>query len=99
YLSRRGLRSFHRLAAAERAALLDELLAPSYPRGAQWDAPLASNRFSVERHVNGAAQVICATGFLRGLGHDPLVSALGEDHAVGTVGRWIALAPDSTVAE
>ena len=39
YLSKRGLRSFRRLGPPARAALLRELLAPSYPPGAAWDAP------------------------------------------------------------
>ena len=99
YLSRRGLRSFHRRPPDERAALLHELLAPSYPPGREWDAPLASERFAVERRVNGAAQVICATGFLRGFRHDPLLATLVDEHGLATVDRWIALRPDATVDE
>jgi cation diffusion facilitator CzcD-associated flavoprotein CzcO len=97
YLSRRGLTSFHGLAAPDRAELLEELLRPSYPPGRVWDEALASPRFSVERHVNGAAQVICATGFLRGYRHDPLLSRLVDDHELATVEGRIVLAPDSTV--
>src|SRR5262249_45934192 len=99
YLSRRGLRSFHRRPPQERAAFLHELLAPSYPPGREWDAPLASERFSIAQRVNGAAQVICATGFRRGFRHDALLSALVDEHDLTTVDRWLALAPDSTVAE
>ena len=33
-------------------------------------------RFRVEPELNGAEQVICATGFLRGFQHDPLLRAL-----------------------
>jgi hypothetical protein len=97
YLSRRGLSSFHRASADHRIATLRELLAPSYPPGREWDAPLESDRFSVEARVNGADQVICATGFTRGYVHDPLLQRLVEEHALQTADRWIALAPDSTV--
>ena len=99
YLSRRGLASFHRLPGAERASLLGELLRPSYPPGREWDEPLRSSRFSIERRVNGADQVICATGFLRGYTHDPLLACLADEHELETVDGRIALAPDSTVAE
>jgi hypothetical protein len=47
--------------------------------------------------VNGADQIICATGFRRGYEHDPLLRALVEEHDLETVDRWVALAPDSTV--
>jgi cation diffusion facilitator CzcD-associated flavoprotein CzcO len=99
YLSRRGLASFHRLEREDRAALLERLLAPSYPPGREWDEPLTSGRFSIERHVNGAAQVICATGFLRGYRHDPLLAALVDEHELATVDGRLALAPDTTVPE
>jgi hypothetical protein len=97
YLSRRGLTSFHRLDGAQRAGLLRELLAPSYPPGREWDEPLRSPRFSVEQHVNGADQVICATGFRRGTEHDPLLARLVADHDLPTHGPWLELAADSTV--
>jgi cation diffusion facilitator CzcD-associated flavoprotein CzcO len=99
YLSRRGLASFHRLERDERAALLEQLLAPSYPPGREWDGPLESESFSIERHVNGAAQVICATGFLRGYRHDPLLAALVDEHELATADGRLVLAPDSTVCE
>src|SRR5262249_57397365 len=75
YLSKRGLRSYWRLDPDARTRLLDELLRPSYPPGVGWDAPLvrAGKRFRVEASVNGADQVIAATGFLRGYRHDPLL--------------------------
>ena len=41
--------------------------------------------------------MICATGFLRGYRHDPLLAALVADHGLDTVDGWIVLAPDSTV--
>ena len=47
--------------------------------------------------MNGADQVICATGFLRGFEHDPLLRCLVEEHGLETAGGWIVLAPDSTV--
>jgi cation diffusion facilitator CzcD-associated flavoprotein CzcO len=97
YLSRRGLASFHRLAVDRREALLRELLAPSYPPGREWDEPLRSCGFSIERRVNGADQVICATGFLRGPEHDPLLAQLVAEHGLATHGPWLELAPDSTV--
>jgi cation diffusion facilitator CzcD-associated flavoprotein CzcO len=97
YLTRRGLAGFHRLGHEERAQLLRELLAPSYPPGREWDEPLTSGRFAVESHVNGADQVICATGFLRGFRHDPLLARLVAVHELETANGWITLAPDSTV--
>ena len=101
YLSRRGLASFQRLPPDRRIALLRELLAPSYPPGREWDEPLAraaaERRFRIEAAVNGADQVICATGFKRGYRHDPLLRRLVEEHGLETADRWIVLAPDSTV--
>jgi cation diffusion facilitator CzcD-associated flavoprotein CzcO len=97
YLTRRGLAGFHRLGREERAQLLRKLLAPSYPPGREWDEPLASGRFAVESRVNGADQVICATGFLRGFRHDPLLARLVAVHELETANGWITLAPDSTV--
>jgi hypothetical protein len=99
YLSRRGLSSFHRLQGEDRAAFLRDLLAPSYPPGRAWDEPLRSARFSIESSVNGADQVICATGFLHGYEHDPLLARLVAEHELSTVDGRIALATDSTVAE
>ena len=101
YFSRRGLSGYHRLGRGERAARLRTLLAPSYPAGWSWDAPVLQaqhdGRFRVEEHVNGSAQVICATGFRRGFRHDALLAALVDEHRLETVDDWIALAPDATV--
>jgi cation diffusion facilitator CzcD-associated flavoprotein CzcO len=101
YLSRRRLAAFHRLQPERRTALLRELLAPSYPPGREWDEPLAQaaaeRRFRVEAAVNGAEQVICATGFLRGYRHDPLLWRLVDEHELPTADRWIVLGRDSTV--
>ena len=90
YLSKRGLARFHRLASGDRAALLHDLLAPSYPHEAHVDVP-------VERTVNGADQVICATGFRRGWQHDALLARLVEELEPATVNGWIALDRDGTV--
>jgi hypothetical protein len=101
YLSRRGLAAFHRLSAHERAERLSSLLLPSYPPGRQWDGPLRraelEGRFRVEASVNGARQVICATGFVRGFQHDPLLARLVSEHGLETIDGWIVVAPDSTV--
>jgi cation diffusion facilitator CzcD-associated flavoprotein CzcO len=101
YFSRRGLAGFHRLAPGERAARLRELLKPSYPGGRAWDEPLEratrEGRFRVEQSVNGSAQVICATGFVRGFAHDPLLAQLVAEHVLETAEHWIVLAPDGAV--
>jgi hypothetical protein len=101
YFSRRGLSTFHRLGADERAAALRSLLAPSYPPGRAFDEPLASatveGRFRVEPDVNGTEQIVCATGFRRGFEHDPVLAGLVARDGVATAGGWIVLDPDSTV--
>jgi cation diffusion facilitator CzcD-associated flavoprotein CzcO len=101
YLSKRGLRSFWRLEPAERAAFLRDLLRPSFPPGSAWDAPLerarGEGRFRIEASVNGADQVICATGFERGYRHDPLLARLVAEHGLPTAEGWLVLAPDCTV--
>jgi len=94
WFSRRALGGFHRLGPAERAELLQALLAPSYPPG-RFDA--AAARVRVSPAVNGSEQVICATGFKRGFQHDPLLRTLVEEHDLETYRDWIVLSPDSTV--
>ena len=83
--SKRGLVAFHATTPARRAELLTELSAPSYPSGEAWDEPLEraarEGRFRVREHVDGAEQVICATGFLRGFRHNPLLARLADEHA------------------
>ena len=100
-LSRRGLAGFHRTGPDERVALLRRFLAASYPPGRQWDEPLArataAGRFRIEPALNGAEQIVCATGFLRGYPHDPLLARLVEEHGLETAEGWIVVAPDSTV--
>ncbi len=99
--SKRGLASFHATTPGGRAELLRALSEPSYPPGRAWDEPLEraahEGRFRVAAEVNGAAQVICATGFRRGFRHDPLLSRLVEEHGLETAERWVVLAPDATV--
>jgi len=101
--SRRGLAGYHTTAAADRVRLLERLAEPSYPRGAQWDAPLdaaaRTGRFRTGPHPDGAEQIICATGFVRGFQHHPLLRRLVDDHSLGTAGGWIVLAPDATVPQ
>jgi hypothetical protein len=101
YFTKRGLAEFHASGERERIALLERFGTPSYPPGRDWDVPLEraarEGRFRVEQAVNGAEQVICATGFRRGFEHDPLLAKLVSEHGVQTAGRWIVLAPDSTV--
>ena len=99
--SRRGLAGFHRAPRAERSGLLRRYSAPSYPAGRRWDEPLehaaAEGRFRVAAELNGATQVICATGFKRGFRHDPLLARLVDEHPLETAEDWIVLAPDSTI--
>lgn len=99
--SKRGLAGFHATAVSERATLLQRLSEPSYPPGRAWDAPLEraarEGRFRVEAELNGAEQVICATGFRRGYQHDPLLRQLVADHELEAADRWLVLAPDASV--
>jgi hypothetical protein len=99
--SKRGLATFHRASDEQRAATLRDLSLPSYPPGAEWDRPLRAaareGRFRVAPELNGAEQVICATGFLRGYAHDPLLADLVARHGLETVETWIVLAPDCSV--
>jgi hypothetical protein len=99
--TRRGLASFHRSAPDERVSLLRRWSAPSYPPGRWWDEPLSragsEGRFQVAAELNGAEQIICATGFKRGFRHDGLLTRLVDEHSVETAEDWIVLAPDSTV--
>jgi hypothetical protein len=98
--SKRGLAPFHAAPPERRAAMLRTLSAPSYPTGATWDGPLEAaareGRFTVAASTNGG-QVVCATGFLRGFRHDPLLRRLAEEHSLPAHDRWLVLAPDSTV--
>jgi hypothetical protein len=99
--TKRGLAGFRATPKARRAELLRSYGEPSYPPGRDWDAPLeqaaGDGRFRVEPELNGAEQVICATGFRRGFEHDPLLATLVAEHGLETEERWIVLADDSTV--
>jgi hypothetical protein len=99
--TKRGLAAFHATEAGERAALLRRLSAPSYPPGRAWDEPIAraarEGRFSVASDVDGAEQIVCATGFLSGYRNDRLLARLVEEHGLETADRWLVLGDDSTV--
>jgi hypothetical protein len=97
YFTKRGLDGFRQTAPEQRVELLRRFLEPSYPPGRAWDEPLQNPRFRVEAHVNGAEQVICATGFRRGFAHDPLLARLVEETGIETAATWIVLDTDSTV--
>ena len=101
YFTKRGLAGYWRTDPEERIALLRSFVAPSYPPGPDWDEPLAhaisEGRFRVEPELNGAPQVICATGFRRGFQADPLLTDLVRAHGLETAEGWIVLAPDATV--
>ena len=103
FFSKRGLAAFHAASDERRSATLRELSTPSYPPGAAWDEPVAAaaadGRFTVTERAPDDAQVICATGFRKGWREDALLRSLVETNDLTTHGRWIALAPDSTVPE
>jgi hypothetical protein len=97
FFSKRGLSAFHAASNEQRAATLRSLSTPSFPPGRDWDAPLANERFRVDSSPGDAEQVIAATGFKQGFWHDPLLADLVAEHDLPAHGRWIVLAPDSTV--
>jgi hypothetical protein len=101
YFSRRGLNAYHSLPRRERVERLRTLLAPSYPPSRQADETLAraaaEERFRVELSVNGARQVICATGFRHGFRHDALLARLVAEHDLETADEWLVLDSDSAV--
>ena len=67
--------------------------APSYPPGAEWDVPV-----TVVREVpDDAEQVVCATGFLRGFEHDPLLRRVAREQELDVAGRWLVLDDDATI--
>ena len=47
--------------------------------------------------MNGAEQIVCATGFVRGYRADPMLARLVDEHGLETAGHLIVLNPDSTV--
>jgi cation diffusion facilitator CzcD-associated flavoprotein CzcO len=95
--TRRGLTAFHRTRKDERVGLLRRYSAPSYPLGREWDEPLRTSRFRVAPELNGAPQIICATGFERGYTRDALLRRLVDDYGLETADGWIVLDADSTV--
>jgi cation diffusion facilitator CzcD-associated flavoprotein CzcO len=101
YFSARGLKGFHSLSPRERVERLRVLLAPSYPPSRQADETLAraaaEERFRVEPSVNGARQVICATGFRHGFRRDALLARLVAEHDLETADEWLVLDSDSAV--
>jgi cation diffusion facilitator CzcD-associated flavoprotein CzcO len=56
-----------------------------------------SSAVALAEALDGADQVVCATGFLRGFRHDPLLVRLVADAGLETHEDWIVLAPDATV--
>ena len=85
--TRRGLAAYHRLDPRSRISFLRELSAPSYPPGSEWDVSV-----HVTQHVpDDADQIVCATGFVRGAAHEPLLASLPQHD------EWVELAPDATV--
>jgi hypothetical protein len=101
YFSKRGLAGFRALPAERRAEALAEFSAPSYPPGRAWDEPVElaarEGRFRVEANLNGAEQVICATGFRRGYGHHGLLARLVAEQGAPAHGQWLVLDGDFTV--
>ena len=99
--TKRGLAGFHAAPRTRRAELLRGFGEPSYPPGRAWDAPVEAavreGRFRVAPEVNGAEQVICATGFRTGYRHDALLARLVGEHGLEAEDRWIVLADDSSV--
>jgi hypothetical protein len=99
--TRRGLAGFHRSAVEDRVRFLLAFGRPSYPPGREWDEPVEraarAGRFRVAAELDGADQLICATGFRKGFRHDLLLARLVRDHGLAVACDWIVLAPDSTV--
>jgi cation diffusion facilitator CzcD-associated flavoprotein CzcO len=85
--TRRGLAAYHRLDPRTRISFLRELSPPSYPPGREWDV-----RVHVTQEVpDDVDQVVCATGFVHGVEHEPLLASLPRHD------EWLELAPDATV--
>ena len=56
-----------------------------------------SSAVALAEALDGVDQVVCATGFLRGFRHDPLLMRLVADAGLETYEDWIVLAPDATL--
>jgi hypothetical protein len=88
FFTKRGLDEYRR---GDRAAFLDAFSTPSYPRELHLDVPVA-------REIpDDAEQVVCATGFLRGYAHDPVLARLVAEHDLSTAAGGIVLDDDSTI--
>jgi hypothetical protein len=85
--TQRGLAAYHRLDPRSRVSFLRELSAPSYPPGRDWDV-----RVHITQDVpDDVDRIVCATGFVRGVAHEPLLASLPRHD------DWLELAPDATV--
>jgi cation diffusion facilitator CzcD-associated flavoprotein CzcO len=87
--TKRGLDEYRR---GDRTAFLQAFSTPSYPRELHIDVPVAA------AVPDDAEQVVCATGFLRGFAHDPLLARLVEDYDVPTDGGRLVLDDEANVA-
>jgi cation diffusion facilitator CzcD-associated flavoprotein CzcO len=86
--TKRGLDDYRR---GDRAMFLEAFSTPSYPRELHVDVPVA-------RAVPAdAEQVVCATGFLTGWRHDPLLAQLVAGHDLETAGPRLVLNDDATI--
>jgi cation diffusion facilitator CzcD-associated flavoprotein CzcO len=99
--TKRGLELFRALPRAKRAATLRDFSAPSYPPGRAWDEPVEdaarAGRFRVAAEIDGAGQIVCATGFLRGFRHDALLARVADEHDIDVEDRWLVLDGDFAV--
>jgi hypothetical protein len=86
--TKRGLDEYRR---GDRTAFLRAFSTPSYPRELHVDVPVAPEVPDV------AQQVVCATGFLRGYAHDPLLARLVVQHELPTADGLLVLNDDATV--
>ena len=94
--SKRGLAGFRALPPERRAEALRRVLGallparPSLGRAASaW--PRAKAASASRPSLNGAEQVICATGFRRGYRHHPLLARLVDEHGAAAHGNWLVL--------
>jgi hypothetical protein len=88
FFTKRGLDEYR---AGDRAAFLRAFSTPSYPEELQVDVDVAAGV------PDDADTVVCATGFLRGYRHDPLLASLVDEHRLETADRWLVLDDDATV--
>ena len=91
--TKRGLAAYHRLDVESRAGFLRAVSAPSYPPGREWNVAVQQ----ATAISDDAEQVICATGFLRGFHHDPLLLQIAREHGLERANGWLVLADDASV--